>query len=135
MLAGLAAAVLDVAEEPHPRREEDLLEHLVVVGDDLRGGGPLVEAGVRARLVDALVAQPTRGHAIGRRRLVESDEGVGVEPVAPGSVSPVDEQHLGLCVRGHQGIDEGHARRAGAHHQVVDLDLSHTASSTLRGAG
>ena len=129
MLVRLAAAVLDHAEEPHTRREEHLLEDLVVVGDDLRGGGPLVEAGVRARLVDALVAEPSRGHAVGRRRLVESDERIRVEPVTAGSEAPVNEQHLSVLVQGHQRIDEGHARRAGADDQVVDLHVSHIAPS------
>ena len=47
--------------------------------------------------------------------------------MAAGPVPPVDEQHLGVPVLGHQGVDERHARRAGAHDQVVDLDLCHAA--------
>ena len=112
MLAAFLADVVGHPEEPDAaRREQDVLEDLVEVGDDLRRRRPLVEAGVRTVLDQAVLAERARGHAVGRRRLVEPDERVGVEPVPAGPVAPVDQQHVDVRVLGDQRVDERHPRR------------------------
>ena len=66
-------------------------------------------------------AQQRRGDAVERRRLVQAHEPVGVEPVASGAVTTVDDRdrHVGV---GREGVDERHPHRPRADHQVVDVD-------------
>jgi hypothetical protein len=51
---------------------------------------------------------------------VELDEGVGVEPVPPDGVPPVDQGHADVGMV-DQGVGERHAGGSGSHHQVVGL--------------
>lgn len=60
VLRTVAAEVVVHAEEAHlPRRDQVLVQDAPVVVADRRGGRPLVEAGVGARVVDAVVAEGT----------------------------------------------------------------------------
>jgi len=94
------ADVVGHAEEPDPtRRQEMLLEDPGEVVADLRRGGPVVEAGVRADLVDRVGPEDARGDALERGGLVEADERVGIVPVAPRAVTPVDHHHVGVGLR------------------------------------
>ena len=49
---------------------------------------------------------------------MQSDEGVGVAPVTPWLVPPVDEQHIGVRL-GDQGVGEGEPARARPDDEVV----------------
>ena len=112
MLASIVGEVVAHAEEANlARRQEMLLEHALEVVADLPRGRPLVEAGVRADLVDRVGAEAARVHAVERRRLVQAHERVGVVPVAARTVAPVDHHHVGVGV-GDQRIGERHPGRA-----------------------
>ena len=67
---------------------------------------------------------PERGRidAVVPRRLVELHERVRVEPVAAGSMTPLDHHHVGVAVL-DQRVDEGHPERAGADDEVVGLEV------------
>ena len=119
------AAVLAHAEELHPAgRKQVLVEHARVVVADLGRTRTLVEAGVRPVLVDAIVSERSRLDAVVRRRLVEANERIGVQPVAARPVKPVDQHDLGVRVR-DQRVGEGHPRRTRTDNEVVGLDFPH----------
>src|SRR5207244_13299058 len=94
---GVLPAVIAHREEPHAaRREEDLFEHVGVITADLGRGRTLVETLVRARLVDSISAQRSGRDAVVRRRLVQSDEWIGVQPVAARTMSPIDDDDVAV---------------------------------------
>ena len=128
--------VLRHGHEPDPaRRHELLLEDAVVVVADLRCRGPLIEAGVGAGLVDAVGAQDARVHAVVRRRLVQPDERVRVEPVTARAMPAVDEDDLGVRI-GQQRVDERHPRCPRPDDEIISLQLVHTGpSATMDGRG
>ena len=97
VLADRLADVVGHAEEAHPaRRQQVLVEHLLEVLADLRAGRALVEAGVRAGLVDRVGPRTLRVHAVERRGLVQAHERVGVVPVASRGVPTVHHHHVGV---------------------------------------
>ena len=127
-VARIEPQVVAHGEELHlPRSKQVLAHHLVVVVADLRRRGTFIEARVEARVVDRIVAQDPRVHAVVGRGLMESHERIRIVPVAAGTITSIDHHHLGRGV-GDQRVGERHARRARADHQVVGLDLSHRTS-------
>ena len=61
-------------------------------------------------LVDAVGPQDARVHAVVRRRLVQPDERVRVEPVTTRAMAAVDEDDLGVRMA-QQRVHERHSRR------------------------
>ena len=119
-----APVVAHAEEADAAGRQQVLVEDAGVVVADLGRARPLVEAGVRPRLVDAVAPERPRLDAVVRRRLVEAHERIGVQPVAAGPVAPVDEHDLGTRV-GEQRVRERHPRRTRSDDEVVGLDLPH----------
>ena len=117
--------ILRHGHEPDPaRRHELFLEDAVVVVADLRCRGALIEARIGAGLVDAVRPQDARVHAVVRRRLVQPDERVRVEPVTAGAMPPVDEHDLGVRIA-QQRVHERHPRRPRPDDEVIGLQLVH----------
>ena len=120
---GVLPAVVVQAEETHAAgRKELLVKYPAEVVADLVDVGALIETRVGSRLVDSVVAKPPGADPIDRRRLVEPDERIRVEPVSARPVPPVHEHHPRVR-SGEQGIRERHGRRSAAHHQIVGVDL------------
>ncbi len=117
----VATDVLTGGVERHPSRgEQPLAQHAVVVVADLLGCRALVQARLGSVLLDAAAAEQRRRDAVERGRLVQPDEGVGVQPVPAGTVPAVDERDGDVRVV-HEGVDERHPRGSRADHQVVGL--------------
>lgn len=80
-----APEVLVPADPACPRqpcgRLGEVLAHLLA-------GGPLVEAGVLAGVVDAILAERQRVHPVAGRRGVQTDERVRVEPATSPRATP-----------------------------------------------
>ena len=121
-VAVLTAVVVQTEETHVAGREELLVEYPAEVIADLVRVGALVETRVGSRLVDLVVAERSGADPIDRRRLVEPDERIRVEPVSARPVPPVHEHHPRVR-SGEQGIRERHGRRSAAHHQIVGVDL------------
>ena len=96
---------------------------LVVVAADLGAAGSLVEAGVAPVGLDAILPEDGRVDAVGRRRLVQLHEGIGVEPVTAGAMPSFDHDDVGVGVL-DQAVDERHAHRAGTDDEIVGLELT-----------
>ena len=96
------------------------MEHPVVIRTDLRRARALVQAGFGTVPLQQPVAKQRRGHAIERRCLVESDEGVRVEPVPTDSVPAVDQDHPDVRMV-DQSVRERHPRGTRADDEVVSL--------------
>ena len=94
---------------------------LVVVPADLGAAGPLGESDVRAVGLEPVVTERGGVDAVVPRRLVELDERVRVEPVPTGSMTALDDHHVGVAVF-EQGVDERHPHRAGTDDEMVGLD-------------
>ena len=80
-----------------------------------------MQPGLRSVLLHAAAAEQRRRDAVERRRLVQADEGIGVEPVPADAVPAVDDRHAHVGVV-DQRIRERHARGAGPHHEIVGFD-------------
>ena len=121
------AEVIGHREEAHPaRRQQSVTHDLVEVAADLRSRGAFVEAGVAAVGLDAVLPERGRVHAVVRRRLVQLDERIGVEPVTAGAMPPIDHHDIGVGML-DQRVDEPHPERARADDEVVGLDLGNGA--------
>ena len=128
MAVRIAAAIIRHRKETHASRgNEVFLEHTVVVVTDLRGRGPLVEAGVWTGIVDTIVAKHTRVDSVVRRRLVETYERIGIKPVTTRTMPSVNHDHVDVRL-GDQRVDERHPSGTGAHNEVVGLDQAHPSS-------
>ncbi len=79
-----------------PRWNEVVVEQAVEIGADLRARCPLVETRIRAGRVDAIVAERSRVHPVGRGRPVKPNERIGIQPVAAWSMTPIHNNHLGV---------------------------------------
>jgi hypothetical protein len=92
--------------------------HLGEVLEDLVAGRSLVVAGVLAGLVDAVLAQRQRVHAVVGGGGVQANERIRVPPMTPRGLSAVDQRdlHVGL---GQQRVGEGEAGCARPYDQVV----------------
>lgn len=53
---------------------------------------------------------------------MQLDEGVRIQPVAAWSVSPIDNDDLGVGIL-KQGVDEPHSECARADHEIVGLHV------------
>jgi hypothetical protein len=62
---------------------------------------------------------------------MQADERVRVEPVAPGTVSPIDHHDVGVRPV-DQRIHERHPGRTRADYKVIGLDLAQDFPSLLR---
>lgn len=82
---------------------------------------PLVVAGVLAVLVNAVSPERKRVHAVVRRRRVQADKRIRVQPMATRSLPAVDHGHLDVLRLGHERVGEGEATRPAAHDQIVGL--------------
>ena len=106
------------ADLPRPReprgREGEVLA-------DLLARRPLVVPRVLADLVDPVLTERQRVHPVVRRRAVQTDERIRVEPVAARGMPAVDQRHLDVGLR-HQRVDEREAARAGSDDQIIGGD-------------
>ena len=88
-----------------------MAEHLVA-------GGELVEAGVGADLLDAIRPERRGVQPVEARRLMQTDERIGVVPMTAGTVMAIDHHDRGVGLGEHR-VGERHPRRAGTHDEVV----------------
>ena len=122
------ADVFAVGEELDASRLHHLVEHPRVVDADLRLGGPLLQALLGPALLQLPPAEQGRRNAIEGGGLMQSDEGVRLEPVSADAVPTVDQRHPNPGVVG-QCVGEGHSHCTGTHHEVVGLDRRRHAST------
>ena len=121
LAAGPSPQVLVAGEDPDlPYRREppgDLGEVLA----DVLSRRPFVVPGVLPRLIDAVVAECQRVHAVVRRRGVQADEGIGVQPMPSRRYPPVDHHHLDvrLC---RQRVGEGEPAGTGPYDQIIGFE-------------
>ena len=99
------------------RRRQALCRGSEVLAD-LLAWRPLVEAGVLACVVDAVLPQRQRVDPVVRRRDVQADEGIRVDPVAADGMPTVDQRHLGVGFR-HERVGEREPARARADDEIV----------------
>jgi DNA-binding transcriptional LysR family regulator len=101
----------------------DVLRELAVAGEGIvLHPNFLVGTDVASGALVPLLAEFARVHAVGRGRLVQAHEGIGVVPVPAGPVSTIDHHDVGVGAAGQQGVDKGHADGAGADDEVVGCD-------------
>jgi len=110
--------------------EQLLTHHGAEIAADFGARRQFVQAGVDA--VGILDPGPEgRGvDAVVGGRLVQGDEAVGVVPVPARLSVAVDNGDPGVAF-GHEGIGEGQAHRAGAHHQIVGLKAGRSCHRVL----
>ena len=95
---------------------------LVVVAADLGAARALEEARVHAVGLDSVPPERGRVDAVVRRRLVQLHERVGVEPVAAGTMAPLDDDDVGVAVA-KEFVDERHPERTGSDDEIVSLEV------------
>ncbi len=110
-----AAQVLVAGEHAAPARPCQPLGCLGEVLGYLAASGPLVVTGILADLVDTVLAERQRVHAVERRGGVQANERIRIDPVTPRMRPAVDHGHLDVRL-GHQCVGEGKAARARSHH-------------------
>ncbi len=106
------------------RADEPAMQNVVEVGLDLRLTGSFLEPRLRPAQLHGATPEHRRRDPVEQRRLMEVDEWIRVLPMPAGRVATIDERdvHVGVI---DQGVREGHAHRARAHHEVVGLRRSH----------
>ena len=91
-----------------------------------------METVLRSVLLDPALAQRGRRDTVEQRGLVQTDEGVGLQPMPADTVSTVDERHPHIGVVGHR-VGESHSHSTGSHDEVVGLDAArHPPTMALR---
>ena len=116
-----AAQVLVAGEHADPACLREPCGRLGEVPADLAAGRPFVVPGVLADLVDAVLAERQRIHAVVRGGGVQANERIRVQPMTSRSLSAVDHRHLDVRL-GHQRVGEGEAARARSYHQIIGID-------------
>ena len=116
-----AAQVLVAGEHAAPACLREPPGRLGEVLEDLIARRPLVVPGVLADLVDAILAERQRVHAVVGGRSVQANERIRIQPMTSGSVSTVDHRHLNIRL-GHQRIGEGKAARTSPYNQIIGTD-------------
>ena len=117
-------------EEAHSARRQQAVTHdLVVVTADLRSACSLVEAGIPPVELDPVRTERGRVHAVVRRRLMQLNEGIRLEPVTTRPMPTIDHHDVGIGVF-DEGVDEPHSQRTRADDEVVGLDLHGPAHGT-----
>src|ERR1700690_3975635 len=96
---------------------------------DLLAARPLVEPGILTCLIDAILAERQRIHAVVGGGGVQTDEWIGIHPMTPGCLSRVDHRHLNVRL-GHQRVSEGKTPCARPYNQIIGID-EHLNSSWL----
>jgi hypothetical protein len=111
-------------EEPDPPRRLHALEHLDEIITDFTRGSPLIKAGVLTPLIDAVIAQDSRVHAIEGRGLVQSNERIGVVPMPPGTVASVNQNDVTVrCLK--KDVGKGQPGCSCSDDQVIGLQSCH----------
>ena len=130
-LADVVAAGEEARPGPDPHHP---VEHLRVVGHDLRLAGPLVQPRLRPARLQPPPPSSGRGDAVEARGLVQPDEGVGLQPVPADAVATVDQRDARVGVV-DQRVGERHPDGAGADHEVVGLEGASHGSTLDLGRG
>ena len=126
------AVVFAVREILHPARGQQVVAHYgLEVGEDFGPARQFEKALVGTGLVNPVLPQRHAVDPVGRTRLVQRDEGIGIVPVPAGRRMTVDHDHRCLFVLFEQRVDEGERGRARADDQVIRFE-SHCAVSPIR---
>ena len=123
-MGGAVRVVLAASEEGDAARaDETAIQDVVVVGEDLRLPGPLLEPRLRAAPLHRTAAEARRRDAVEQRRLMQLDERIRVQPVPAGRVATVDERDVDVGMVDER-VGERHAHRACTHDEVVRVQRS-----------
>jgi len=104
----LPPLVLHTEETPDAAGRLELFAHGAVVLQNLRLGGAIAHV-VELALFVAALSEGEGVHAVEAAGLVESAEGIGVDPVPARRVVSIDEDDGGGGIFGEEGVHEGHA--------------------------
>ena len=119
---GGSVVAIDISQEKLDlAREHPIGQHAVVVGADLGDARPLVQACLRPALLHPPATQRRGRDTVEGGRLVQADEGVGVEPVPADAVPAIDQRHPHVGVV-DQRVRERHAHGPGADDEVVHVE-------------
>lgn len=88
------------------------------VGPDLVCAGEFVVAAIRPGHVERVLPKRHRADPVEGGRLMETDVGIGVDPVSAGSMAAIDygDRRVGMC---EQCVGKRHASGAGTDHEIV----------------
>src|SRR5579862_1155231 len=86
----------------------------------LAPGGTLIEPGVLPDLVDAVLAEWERVHAVVRGGRVQAHERICMQPMTARGLLAVDDDHVDIGL-GYEHVGERKPARPGPHDQVVGV--------------
>src|SRR4029077_17673311 len=96
-------------QDAYAPRLRQARRYLGEVVANLRARRSFVEPGVLSGLVNPVFAERQRVDAVIRRRRMQANEGVRVEPVATQPGPAIDERELDIGILRHQCVGEGGA--------------------------
>ena len=110
------------------RNEELETDYLVV------GAGQLVETRIRPGHIASIAPQRHRADPVQGGWLMETDVGIGVDPVPARGVTAIDDRDRRLGMR-EQRVGEGHPGGPGTDHEIVRLEffVSHEKANVVVG--
>ena len=92
------------------------------VGSDLVRAGELVIAGIRPGHVEGVLPKRHRADPIESGWLMETDVGIGIDPMSAGGMTAIDYRDRRVRMR-EQRVGKRHRGSAAANHEIVRFEL------------